>query len=99
MAKKLFQLFAILSLILLSLNTSCNVGSQYHSPPIHSPPTWKNSTTISEASYKDYWWEVFQDPLLNSLQQEVLSKNYDLKIAFNRIDEARGLMNATKAEL
>ena len=59
----------------------------------------KIARPISDACYTDYWWEVFNDPLLNSLEQEVLSKNYDLQIAFNRVQEARALMNAAKADL
>ena len=41
----------------------------------------------------------FDDPLLNSLEYEALSNNYDLKIAFDRVQEAKGLMNAAKADL
>lgn len=84
----------------LMLHTGCRVGSKYNPPVIDSPQEWKNGTAEpSDACYADYWWEVFDDPLLNSLEQEVLSKNYDLKLAFNRIQEARGLMNAAKSDL
>jgi outer membrane protein, multidrug efflux system len=94
------QIVAWIHIAILLLNTSCSVGSKYNPPVIDAPPTWKNNTaTISNACYTDYWWEVFDDPLLNSLEQEVLSKNYDLKIAFNRVQEARALMKAAKADL
>lgn len=93
------RLAAWVHIAILLLNTGCNVGSTYNPPAMDAPQTWKNSTTISDACYTDYWWEVFNDPLLNLLEQEVLSKNYDLKIAFNRVQEARALMNAAKAEL
>lgn len=95
--KRLIQLLLI---AILLLQASCSVGSKYDPPEPNSPPTWKNETSPkAEACYTDYWWEVFDDPLLNSLEQEVLEKNYDLQIAFNRVQEARALMNAAKAEL
>lgn len=94
------RIIALIFIAILLLNTSCKVGSKYTPPVIESPQTWKNNTiNSSNACYTDYWWEAFEDPLLNSLEQEVLSKNYDLKIAFNRVQEARALMNAAKAEL
>lgn len=85
---------------ILLLQTGCRLGSKYTPPVIDSPEEWKNRTADSaDACYADYWWEVFDDPLLNSLEQEALSQNYDLKLAFNRIQEARGLMNAAKSDL
>ena len=90
----------LICLAILLFNTSCNIGSKYHAPSMDNTQNWKNNANNnSEACYTDYWWEVFEDPLLNSLEQEVLVKNYDLKIAFNRAQEARGLMNAAKADL
>jgi outer membrane protein, multidrug efflux system len=93
------QLIVLTCIAILLFNTSCNVGSKYNPPAMDAPQTWKNSTTISGACYTDYWWEVFDDSLLNSLEQQVLLKNYDLKVAFNRVQEARALMNVAKADL
>lgn len=86
--------------LILLFFTSCTVGSKYQSPVPDAPLEWKNKTaTVSDACYTDYWWEVFDDPLLNSLEQEALAKNDDLKIAFNRVKEARFIMKAAKADL
>lgn len=93
------RLVALIPIAILLLHTGCTVGSKYTLPAVGKPQTWKNNTNLSDACYTDYWWEVFNDPLLNSLEQDVLSKNYDLKIAFNRVQEARALMKAAKAEL
>lgn len=91
---------AYILVAILLLQTGCKVGSTYSAPAIDQPPTWKNDSSASvEACYADYWWEVFNDPRLNALELEALSKNYDLKIAFNRVQEARALMKAAKAEL
>lgn len=93
------RLLLVIYIGILLSNAGCNVGSKYYPPDMDAPQMWKNKTAISDACYTDYWWEVFNDPLLNSLEQEVLSKNYDLKIALSRVQEARALMKAAKAEL
>src|SRR6185369_10641000 len=35
------------------------------------------------------WWEVFGDPALRTLIQEALASNYDLRIAAERVQQAR----------
>ncbi len=86
--------------LLLVFQTSCSVGTRYEPPETDTPCAWKNDTNPeAQVSYNDYWWEVFNDTLLNVLEQEVLEKNYDLQIAFNRILEARALMNDARADL
>lgn len=93
------RLVAWIHMAILLFSTGCNVGSKYDPPEMDISKTWKNNTTISDACYTDYWWEVFNDPLLDSLEQAVLLRNYDLQIAFNRVEEARALAKAAKAEL
>jgi len=40
-------------------------------------------------SFTDDWWSSFQDPELNSLIERAVSRNLDLKLALERIQEAR----------
>src|ERR1700733_10290647 len=84
---------ALLLVVLLLIPTGCTVGSKYTPPVIDAPTSWKNNTSDSDACYKDDWWEVFDDPDLNALEQQVLAKNQDLKVAAIRVQEARALMN------
>jgi len=87
---------------LLLGGAGCQIGSKYVPPPLDAPPTWKNNrtnTACADLCYTDYWWQVFNEPLLDSLEQEALSKNYDLQIAFERVQEARSSMLAAKADL
>lgn len=98
--KKLCSHFCVLILMAIIFQfSSCTVGPEYIPPEVEAPPTWKNKTNFSEVCYEDYWWEVFNDPLLNSLEQEVLSRNHDLKIAFGRVQEARAQMYIAKSDL
>src|SRR4029453_18988622 len=45
------------------------------------------------------WWELFDDPQLQELIRIALQENKDLKIAVERIEEARALYGFTKADL
>ncbi len=43
------------------------------------------------------WWEVFEDPALQEIIATALERNYDLKIAVARTDEARQQVTATRS--
>ena len=45
------------------------------------------------------WWELFDDPQLQELIRIALVENKDLKIAVERIEEARARYGFTKADL
>lgn len=93
------RLVILIPIAALFFGSGCNVGSKFYPPYIETPQMWKNSAFVSDACYRDYWWEVFNDPLLDELERELLSKNYDLEMAVNRIQEANALVKAAKAEL
>jgi len=44
------------------------------------------------------WWTVFADPQLQALIREALTKNYDLRIAAERILEAQAALGITRAD-
>ena len=60
-------------------------GAQLSSaPPSQRPQTFRGSPTATPgaASFGDEkWWEVFQDPQLQSLIRTALQQNYDVRIA------------------
>lgn len=45
------------------------------------------------------WWEVFEDPTLNQLEEQAIAYNYDLKAAFERILEARAIAQINQSPL
>ena len=74
--------------------TGCVVGPNYQRPatappppafkelPPPSPPngTWKQAQP-SDAALKGKWWEIYNDPQLNALQDRVAVSNQTLKAA------------------
>ena len=87
------------------LLTSCMVGPNYHKPSVDTGETFvessKGQRDQEEKQRKTLckWWEQFNDPLLSSYIQEASEKNYDLKIAREKIQELRALYRMETAEL
>ena len=73
-------------LVFSFLLSGCMVGPNYKRPPIAAPPVFRGEEGAQEqASLADLpWWDVFKDPNLQSLIDEALKNNYDLRIAVTR---------------
>jgi len=52
-----------------------------------------------EAPLADQWWTSFNDPVLNTLLSQAHSGNLSLKIAWDRLDQARAVARKSGAEL
>ncbi len=93
----------ILSLFAL-LTAACTVGPDYVRPnPVATMPTtfkelegWKvaqpNTGIISER-----WWEIYHDPVLNSLEEQVAISNLNVAVAEAQFRQARALVQVAKA--
>ena len=84
---------AALSLLL----ASCTLGPDYVRPPIETPAGWRDGPAADHTIANLPWWEVFEDPTLQELIRSALDGNQDLKIAVERIEEARALYGFERA--
>src|SRR5262245_10237279 len=94
--KRIAYLLIASGLLFLS---GCKLGPNYVRPPIHSPEAWKGPVPIDSSLANLQWWELFQDPQLQELIRIALEENKDLKIAIERIEEARAFYGFQKADL
>jgi multidrug efflux system outer membrane protein len=87
-------------LLTAGIVTGCAIGPNYQRPTTILPETYRGQVEASEAaSLADLpWWEVFRDDKLKALIEEALQNNYDLRIAAARVEQARALAGATRAE-
>ena len=92
---------ASLALASVALTASgCALGPNYARPAVPTPPTWREIPTAEAQSFANTpWWQVFDDPQLQELIKTALVENKDLKIAVERIEEARARYGFTKSEL
>jgi multidrug efflux system outer membrane protein len=76
------------------------LGPNYQRPAVPTPPTWRTIPAAEAASLANApWWELFEDPTLQELVRIALTENKDLKIAVERVEEARARYGFTKADL
>ncbi len=91
-------------LIALLVSGCFAVGPDYQRPTIPVPQQWSESTanTRSHAEHgndtqAEQWWQSFNNPVLDQLIGEAIASNLDLKLALERIKDARILRTATIA--
>jgi outer membrane protein, multidrug efflux system len=73
------------------LFTACAaVGPNYARPQMPTPPEYRFAAPAQAESMADArWWQIFDDPALQSLIKEAIAGNLDLRIAVARVEEAR----------
>jgi multidrug efflux system outer membrane protein len=88
-----------LTLVLTLASVGCALGPNYERPAVPAPPTWREIPTAEAQSLANTaWWQLFDDPQLQELVKVALVENKDLKIAVERIEEARARYGYTKAD-
>ena len=89
---------AVAALALLA--GGCALGPNYKRPAVPTPPNWRDMPVAEAQTLANKpWWELFDDPQLQELIRIALVENKDLKIAVERIEEARARYGLTKADL
>ena len=86
----------------LWLVAGCTVGPNYVRPTVLVPPAYKEMEGWKVAQPKDEtlrgaWWEIFQDPLLNSLEERVNISNQNLAAAEAQVRQAQAAVQAARA--
>jgi NodT family efflux transporter outer membrane factor (OMF) lipoprotein len=95
---------------LCALVTGCTVGPNYKRPTAPAPPaykelapppgipngTWKQAQP-SDQALRGKWWEIYNDPQLNSLEDKVAISNQTLKAATEQYLSARAAVQAARA--
>ena len=90
----------------------CRVGPPYHAPapPAVTAPNYKESTvnfhdtegwkvaSPQDAMIRGNWWEVFNDPELNALEEQLNINNENLKEYFQNYMAARAVIAEARAQ-
>jgi NodT family efflux transporter outer membrane factor (OMF) lipoprotein len=87
----------------LFLSVGCAVGPRYSRPASVSPPqfkelpeTWK-AAEPTDSVLRGKWWEIYQDPQLNALEEKINVSNQTLKAAQDQFLQARALVRENRA--
>lgn len=90
--------FCVSAALVFSLS-ACAVGPDYKRPDIESPEKWTISEDESKSLADLPWWDVFRDQTLAGLVRTALQENKDIRIATERIEEAKAQFGLTRADL
>lgn len=86
-----------LALFTLLLLSGCfAVGPDYKPPEIAVPLRW-SETAAASGIQPEQWWKSFNDSVLDKLVSDAIASNLDLKLALERVKDARVLRTATIA--
>jgi len=99
MLQKLGLNLAVRSIFLFLL-CSCQLEPPYYPPEVRAPTTWKYAEEESSSSECiNYWWEIFQDPVLNQLEEQAIANNPGLAAVLERVEQARDFAGIVKSQL
>lgn len=92
-------------LILCLLANGCRIGPAYRLPAVSTAPGYKEYDTSiwrtaepRDAVVRGKWWEMFQDPQLNVLEERVDAGNQSIAAAAARYDAARAVVRETRSQ-
>jgi NodT family efflux transporter outer membrane factor (OMF) lipoprotein len=104
------SIVALLLMLLIIALEGCTVGPKYVKPAVptstnykeEAPASFKESDQWQPANPGDQasrgkWWEIFGDPELNQLEEQIADSNQNLKVAEARFREARAAIRFNRA--
>ncbi len=99
---------------LLVLLAGCTVGPNYHRPTAPTAPSFKElaepvpppspagggwkQVAPNDSALRANWWEIYQDPQLDQLQQKVTVSNQTLKASFQQYTSARAAVQYYRSQ-
>ena len=98
-------------ILLLALNLpacingpAIDLAPDYQPAQFVVPDSWHGASPFVEATPSDgevrkKWWELYGDPVLNSLEQQAMTANPDLQAAAERFLQARDIMMKARSRL
>lgn len=94
--------FFILNFAFLLFFAGCNLAPSYHPPTVQTPPAYKETNgwklaQPSDGVLKGKWWEMFQNPQLNALEEQVVISNQNIAAAMQNFFAARAVVKEARA--
>jgi NodT family efflux transporter outer membrane factor (OMF) lipoprotein len=92
----------ILAAATVSLLVACAVGPDYVRPAVEAPDSYKETGDWKQAEPKDHivrgvWWEIFNNPELNALEEQVNISNQNVAAAEAQFRQALALVQVARA--
>lgn len=92
------RLVYIAAMAAVTCLTGCMMGPDFERPVVEPPEHFSFTDAQTEAVVNLKWWELFNDPALDSLVATALNNNKDVMIVASRIEQARASLGFTEAD-
>ena len=108
--RPLTALFALPLAVFCAMQAGCNVGPKYVPPATTAPPAFKESPAQfketngwavaqpQDAALRGKWWEIYNEPELNALEDQLNIDNQNIRQAFENFMEARALVREARSQ-
>jgi NodT family efflux transporter outer membrane factor (OMF) lipoprotein len=85
------------------LVAGCNLAPRYVRPVVQTPAAYKETAGWKVAEPQDRmirgkWWEMFNDPRLNALEEQLNRSNQNVQIAFENFLAARAIAKQARSQ-
>src|SRR5689334_25108172 len=94
------------AIVLIMLGCGCQVGPKYRTPPAPVPVAFKEPppdgwklAQPADGELKGKWWEMFGDPGLNALEEQVGISNRNVLAAEAQYRQARAAVRVARSGL
>lgn len=94
---------------LLLLLAACTIGPKYQRPPAPVPAAYKETPPAgfnewrqahpNDGAIRGNWWEIYNDPALNSLEEQVSISNQNVLLAEAQFREAQEAVRIARSNL
>jgi NodT family efflux transporter outer membrane factor (OMF) lipoprotein len=96
------QLLTCSAMAAMAFFVGCAVGPDYLRPPVSVPAAYKETEGWKVADPKDHltrgtWWEIFEDPQLTALEEQVNISNQNIMQAEAQFRQARALVQVSRS--
>ena len=107
--KTIAALLALHATAICLVLAGCNVGPKYLPPTMTAPPAYKESPAQfketdgwavaqpQDATLRGKWWEIYSEPELNALEEQLNIDNQNIRQAFENFMEARALVREARS--
>ena len=100
------------ALDVMALLSGCQVGPKYNppAPAAITAPSYKESTvnfhdqegwkvaSPQDAMIRGKWWEIFNEPELNDLEEQLVVNNMNIRASFENLMAARAVIAEARAQ-
>ena len=82
--------------------TACAAGPDFKAPvtPTTAGGAFIGATSpaVSQMAADNHWWRLYNDPLLDSLVQDALKANTDIRVAIANVERARAQLRGARSD-